>query len=108
MLLLVIPQVSDIFPELEKAPRDVFEILNEEEESFSRTLDRGEKLFQQYARNAIENNINTLSGKDVWRLYDTYGFPADLTRLMAEEAGLDIDEDDFEKARIASKEVSQG
>lgn len=104
----LISQVSDIFPELEKAPRDVFEILNEEEESFSRTLDRGEKLFQQYARNAIENNINTLNGKDVWRLYDTYGFPADLTRLMAEEAGLDIDEDDFEKARIASKEASKG
>ncbi|KAF5095555.1 hypothetical protein D0Z00_003098 [Geotrichum galactomycetum] len=104
----LILQVSDIFPELKKAYEDVFEILNEEEESFSRTLDRGEKLFEQYAKNANEKNVTTLNGKDVWRLYDTYGFPADLTRLMAEEAGLDIDEDDFEKSRLASKQASKG
>ena len=50
------------------------------------TLDRGEKLFEQYAAAAIANKQTTLNGKDVWRLYDTYGFPVDLTRLMAEEA----------------------
>lgn len=101
-------QISDIFPELEKASEDVFEILNEEEDSFSRTLDRGEKLFEQYAKNTREKNGTTLNGKDIWRLYDTYGFPVDLTRLMAEEAGLEIDEDDFEKARFSSKEASKG
>lgn len=104
----LIAQVSDIFPELSKKPEDVFEILNEEEESFSRTLDRGEKLFEQYAAAAIASKQKTLNGKDVWRLYDTYGFPVDLTRLMAEEAGLEIDEQEFEKAKEASKEASKG
>lgn len=104
----LIDQVSNIFPELTKSPEDIFEILNEEEESFSRTLDRGEKLFEQYATAAISNKQSTLNGKDVWRLYDTYGFPVDLTRLMAEEAGLEIDEEDFEKAKLASKEASKG
>lgn len=104
----LIEQVSDIFPELKKNPEDIFEIMNEEEESFSRTLDRGEKLFEQYAKQAIENKQKSLNGKDVWRLYDTYGFPVDLTRLMAEEAGLEIDEAEFEKARQASKEASKG
>jgi alanyl-tRNA synthetase len=48
-----------------------------------------------------------LNGKDVWRLYDTYGFPVDLTRLMAEELGLDINESEFEEAQAASKEASK-
>ncbi|KAF5102517.1 hypothetical protein DV451_001810 [Geotrichum candidum] len=104
----LIEQVSDIFPEVTKKTDDIFEILNEEEESFSRTLDRGEKLFEQYAAAAIANKQTTLNGKDVWRLYDTYGFPVDLTRLMAEEAGLEIDEQEFEKAKLESKEASKG
>ncbi|ANB15880.1 alanine--tRNA ligase [Sugiyamaella lignohabitans] len=104
----LIDQVGDMFPELKKNTEDIFEILNEEEESFSRTLDRGEKLFEQYASQALANGQKFLNGKDVWRLYDTYGFPVDLTRLMAEEANLDIDEAEFEKARLESKEASKG
>lgn len=86
---------------------DIKEILDEEEESFSRTLDRGEKLFDQYAARAKEQGISRLSGKDVWRLYDTYGFPVDLTRLMAEEMKLEIGEDEFEAAQAQSKEASK-
>ena len=104
----LIEQDEHIFPELAKDPSSIFEILDEEEASFARTLDRGEKLFEQYALIASKTPEQTLSGKDVWRLYDTYGFPVDLTRLMAEEAGLKIDEEGFEKARLASKEASKG
>lgn len=104
----LIDQAKDMFPELTKDTDTIFEILNEEEQSFSRTLDRGEKLFEQYAETAKKAGETKLNGKDVWRLYDTYGFPVDLTRLMAEEAGLDIDEQEFEKARLASKEASKG
>lgn len=103
----LIEQVSDIFPELGRNP-DIFEILNEEEASFARTLDRGEKLFEQYAIIASKTPEQTLAGKDVWRLYDTYGFPVDLTRLMAEEADLKIDEVAFEKLREESREASKG
>ncbi|ODV83506.1 hypothetical protein CANARDRAFT_202947 [[Candida] arabinofermentans NRRL YB-2248] len=104
----LIEQVKDVFPELAKDPSSIFEILDEEEASFARTLDRGEKLFEQYAIIASKTPEQTLAGKDVWRLYDTYGFPVDLTRLMAEEAGLKIDDEAFEKARIASREASKG
>lgn len=102
----LIEQVKDIFPEVAKNNDMIFEILDEEEASFARTLDRGIKLFEQYA-NAAQASNKVLNGKDVWRLYDTYGFPVDLTSLMAEEKGLKIDEEAFEKARIESYEASK-
>ncbi|KAI0045946.1 hypothetical protein FA95DRAFT_1560637 [Auriscalpium vulgare] len=104
---VVVEQLGDVFPELTKKVPEIKEILDEEEESFSRTLDRGEKLFEQYAAAAREKGIKELNGKDVWRLYDTYGFPVDLTRLMAEELGLGINEKEFEDAQAASKEASK-
>ncbi|CAN3354615.1 alanine--tRNA ligase [Diutina catenulata] len=105
---VVIAENKQIFPEIEKNAADLKEILNEEEVSFSKTLERGEKLFEQYAIVASKTPEQTLSGKDVWRLYDTYGFPVDLTRLMAEEAGLSIDEQGFEVAKEEAKEASKG
>ena len=83
------------------------EILDEEERSFAKTLDRGEKLFVEYLQKAKKNNLNSMSGADVWRLYDTYGFPVDLTRLMAAENGMSINEAEFEKEQNESKEKSK-
>jgi len=96
-----------MFPELRKREKDIKQILSEEEESFSRTLDRGEKIFQEYAEKAKKNGSSILNGADVWRLYDTYGFPVDLTRIMAEEAGLNISEDEFAKAQADAKQASK-
>lgn len=98
---------GDSFPEITKKLQDIKELLDEEEESFSRTLDRGEKLFEQFAATAKEQKVKELNGKDVWRLYDTFGFPVDLTRLMAEESGLEVNEEEFEAAQAASKEASK-
>lgn len=98
---------GDSFPEITKRTEEIKEILDEEEESFSRTLDRGEKLFEQYVTKARAQGTNKLSGKDVWRLYDTYGFPVDLTRLMADELGFTFDETEFEEAQAQSKEASK-
>ncbi|KAI0793268.1 tRNA synthetases class II (A)-domain-containing protein [Abortiporus biennis] len=104
---VVVEQMGDVFPELTKRTAEIKEILDEEEESFSRTLDRGEKLFEQYTSKALQQGQTTLSGKDVWRLYDTYGFPVDLTRLMADELNLKVNEEEFEAAQLASKEASK-
>lgn len=104
---LTIFSKGDVFPELTKRVDEVKEILDEEEESFSRTLDRGEKLFEQYVSRTQQSGEKKLSGKDVWRLYDTYGFPVDLTRLMADELGLTVDEAEFEQAQADSKEASK-
>ncbi|KAG9314172.1 tRNA synthetases class II (A)-domain-containing protein [Chiua virens] len=108
LMPVVVEQMGDVFPELRKKQDEIKEILDEEEESFSRTLDRGEKLFDQYANRAKDAGSNELSGADVWRLYDTFGFPVDLTRLMAQELSLVINEKEFEAAQERSKEASKG
>lgn len=102
------PRQGHFFPEINGKLEDLKEILDEEEESFSRTLDRGEKLFDTYVHAAKAAGSQQLAGSDVWRLYDTYGFPVDLTMLMAEELGLCVNQDDFEKAQAESKEASKG
>lgn len=102
-----LPSQKDTFPELSRRTDEIKEILDEEEESFSRTLDRGEKLFEQYAKKALQSQTKSLNGQDVWRLYDTYGFPVDLTLLMAEELGLGINNEEFEIAQAKSKEASK-
>ena len=104
----LVQQLGDMFPEIRKRELDVMEILNEEEESFSKTLDRGEKQFEIYAQHSKLKDSKNLHGADVWRLYDTFGFPVDLTRLMAEERGLLINEGEFEHARLKAKEASRG
>ncbi|KAI9090443.1 tRNA synthetases class II (A)-domain-containing protein [Phlyctochytrium arcticum] len=104
---IVVLEMGDMFPEITKRVDDLKEILDEEERSFAKTLDRGEKLFEDFKSKAQAQNSKTLNGSDVWRLYDTYGFPVDLTRLMAEEHGLAVDEKEFEKAQLIAKEVSK-
>ncbi|KAI9437694.1 tRNA synthetases class II (A)-domain-containing protein [Lactarius indigo] len=103
----LVAQLGHVYPELTRKTAEIKEILDEEEESFSRTLDRGEKLFDQYASAARGAGLKELNGKDVWRLYDTYGFPVDLTLLMAEELGLGVNHQEFEAAQAASKEASK-
>ncbi|KAI9802173.1 MAG: Alanine--tRNA ligase [Sarcosagium campestre] len=104
----LVEQMGDMFPEIRKKETDVREILDEEEASFSKTLDRGEKMFEVYAQKTESQKSNKLAGADVWRLYDTFGFPVDLTRLMAEERGLIIDDAEFADAQAKAKEASKG
>ncbi|KAK8851747.1 tRNA synthetases class II (A)-domain-containing protein [Apiospora arundinis] len=109
ILPALVEQMGEQFPEIVKKQNDVKEILDEEEEAFAKTLDRGEKQFEKYATQALNSGSKKLTGADVWRLYDTFGFPEDLTKLMAEERQLSIDEEEVavarEKAREASKSV---
>lgn len=104
----LVSQMGQMFPEITKKETDVQEILNEEELSFAKTLDRGERQFEAYANKSKSSGAKSLHGADVWRLYDTFGFPPDLTRLMAEERGLAIDDNEFESARLKAKEASKG
>jgi len=104
----VVQEMGDMFPEIKKKEADVKEILNEEEESFARSLDRGEVMFEKYAKAAESQGIKQIHGNDVWRLYDTYGFPEDLTKIMAEERGLSINESEVREAQAKAKEASRG
>ncbi|KAK5172268.1 Alanine--tRNA ligase [Saxophila tyrrhenica] len=101
-------QMGDMFPEIKARQSDVSEILKEEEISFAKTLDRGEAMFEKYAQKCKLQDTKDLAGADVWRLYDTYGFPVDLTRLMAEERGLTIDDEEVEKAQLKARLASKG
>lgn len=74
------------------------QIVEAEEKAFLRTLESGEAVFQTLAKQTKNSGLSCLSGELVFKLYDTYGFPADLTAVMAREQGLDIDLDAFEQA----------
>ncbi|KAI6783072.1 alanyl-tRNA synthetase [Emericellopsis cladophorae] len=107
ILPALVEQKGKEFPELIKKQQDLKEILDEEEDAFARTLDRGEVQFEKYAAAEAKAGSQKLAGDLVWRLYDTFGFPVDLTKLMAEERGLDIDETEVEAAKQKAKEASK-
>ena len=94
------------FPEIRNRIDEVKDILAEEELSFAKTLDRGEKLFEMFLNQAKAGD-GIISGSDAFRLYDTYGFPIDLTRLMAEENGIKINEEQFLTEQTKAKEISR-
>ncbi|MGE6397046.1 alanine--tRNA ligase [Chryseobacterium scophthalmum] len=100
-------QMGAFFPELEKQGKLVSEVIKSEEESFLRTIETGlirvEKLIQQ----TILEGKKVLPTQEVFELYDTYGFPDDLTRIIAEEKGLTIDEKGFELALSEQKQRSK-
>lgn len=104
----LVEQMSEMFPEIKKKEAEVKEILQEEEKSFAKTLDRGEVMFEKYAQRCKAAGSTALPGNDVWRLYDTYGFPIDLTQLMAEERGLTINQAEVEAAQEQAREASKG
>lgn len=107
ILPALVDQMGEQFPELVKSQQTIKEILDEEEVAFAQTLDRGEAQFEKYAAQALKNNVKKLDGDVVWRLYDTFGFPVDLTRLMAEERNLEINDDEVEAAKIKAREASK-
>src|SRR5262249_3578316 len=88
----------------------VKEVVREEEESFARTLERGISLFEEAAEYATAHHDGRIKGEDAFKLHDTYGFPIDLTELMAEERGLTVDIGEYERrmeaARSAAKQRS--
>ena len=105
---VVAENFGDIFPEIRAKKKIVQETIQREEEAFNKTLDRGIELFEKYAsdsaedkRKAAEQKIyglrGLISGEFAFQLYDTYGFPLDLTELMARERGLSVDKEGFEK-----------
>ncbi|KAF3905529.1 hypothetical protein AA313_de0202619 [Arthrobotrys entomopaga] len=107
LLPTLVDQMSPVFPELKTNQENVKRYLDDEEKAFAKTLDKGEKLFEGLAQTALDGGNKILSGDDVWKLYDTFGFPIDLTRIMAEELGLTIDEPGLEKAEKDAKERSK-
>ena len=108
LVQVVVDSMGGMFPELHKNPARVIELVKDEEVSFGKTLDRGIALFEEAAAGG------KVSADDAFKLHDTYGFPIDLTRIMAEERGISIDVAGYEtlmeqakqKARSGGREAS--
>lgn len=94
----VVDLLGETFPEVRKDPETVKEIINEEETQFLKTLSRGRSLLNRSV-SRLGSDAKVLPGDVAWRLYDTYGFPIDLTQLMAEEKGLTVDMAAYEEAK---------
>ncbi len=91
-----IEKMKSVFPELEDARAHVQQVIRMEESRFFKTLSQSLPMVKDLIRNVKKNNGDVLPGKDVFKLYDTFGFPVDITREIAEEEGLRVDESGFE------------
>jgi len=103
MVEVLVRTMGDVFPELQKQQATVERIIRAEEESFLATLGRGTEIFNEVVTGMKTSGTTVISGADAFRLYDTFGFPLDLTRLMAAEVGFGIDEEGFEHCMTEQK-----
>src|SRR5699024_284240 len=94
----VIEGSKDGYPELEEKKEFIFNVLNNEENQFSKTIDQGLKILSEMENKMREAKEKTLSGENAFKLYDTYGFPLDLTKEILEEKGYQVDEEGFQKS----------
>ncbi len=103
----MVPTVVNIYgksyPELEAKQQKIIDVITKEENQFKQTLDRGQKLLDEVIRNALASD-KTINGEDAFKLYDTFGFPMELTVEIAEEAGVKVDTEAFKAEMQTQKE----
>ena len=104
LIPIVVKTFGKSYPELEREQENIIQIVKEEERSFSSMLERGIKYFEDEIQSSPEKSV---SGSKAFYMYDTLGFPIDLTELMAEEAGMKVDTDGFKEEMEAQKERSR-
>ncbi len=100
----VIEGSKDGYPELEEKKEFILKVLTNEENQFNKTIDQGLKILAELEENMKAEGTTTLAGSDAFKLYDTYGFPLDLTKEILEEKGYSIDEEGF-KAEMEAQRV---
>lgn len=93
----LVEMMGDTYPELKEKEIHCQQVILAEEEAFGRTLDKGLELFAELTERLKKNRQTVIPGDEAFRLYDTYGFPLDLTQLMAEELGMTVEVEDFNK-----------
>ena len=104
---VVVDLMGKVYPELEERKKHVSQVIRSEEERFSETLDSGIELFEEVAQKVIKKGKKVIPGEEAFKLYDTYGFPIDLTQLMAQEKNLSVDMEGFEKELEKQRELSR-
>ena len=101
---VLVDYLGEAFPEIAARADHVSTVIESEEAGFGRTLDRGIEIFADAADRAVKDKEATINGEDAFQLYDTYGFPLDLTQLMAQERGLKVDTDKFNELMDAQRQ----
>ena len=104
----VIEGSKDGYPELEEKKDFIFNVIAKEEAKFNKTIDQGLSILADMEADMAKNGETVLSGENAFRLYDTYGFPIDLTSEILDEKGLTYDEEGFKKAQMEQKAKSEG
>ena len=103
----VIDGSKDGYPELEEKQEFIKKVIRKEEEQFDKTIDQGLGILADMKENMVKEGVKTLSGSDAFKLYDTYGFPIDLTKEILEEEGMDVDEEGFKAAMEIQREQAR-
>ena len=105
----VIEGSKDGYPELDEKRAFIFKVLDQEEEKFNKTIDQGLNILAEMEADMQAKGEKTLSGENTFKLYDTYGFPVDLTKEILEEKGMSVDEEGFracmEEQRVKAREA---
>ncbi len=104
LCLIAIDESEGAYPELAEKKDYILKVISMEEERFDATIDAGLSILSNLIRRALTDGAHTISGEEVFKLYDTFGFPIDLTREIVEEQNLKIDEDAFKKLMDQQKE----
>ena len=102
-----IDNLKEMYPDLEKNRETIKNVINEEKDKFVKTLNHGEKEFNKEIQKAKQEGKNKIDAKIVFRLYDTYGFPPEVTKELAEENNMEVDLEGFEKLFKAHQEKSR-
>jgi len=103
----LVKEMGEVYPELEAQKELISKVIKQEERSFFRTLEQGIKRIDQIIKKERQNKANKLSAQSVFELYDTYGFPIDLTTLIAKENNLEIDEQGYRNLLETQKNRSR-
>ena len=103
----VIEGSKDGYPELEEKKEFIIKVISEEEDKFNKTIDQGLSILADMEKALEEKNEKVLSGEDAFKLYDTYGFPIDLTKEILEEKNITIDEEGFTKCMNEQREKAR-
>ena len=99
----VITSMKEGYPELEEKKAMILKVLTEEEDKFYKTINQGLQILSDIESDMSKSGTKLMSGEDAFKLYDTYGFPLDLTKEILEEKGLSVDEEGFAKAMAEQK-----
>jgi alanyl-tRNA synthetase len=104
---VVVKLMGKVYPELQAKKEHIALVIKSEEERFGETLDSGIELFEQVAEKVIKKREKIIPGKEAFKLYDTFGFPIDLTQVMAQEKNLSVDMEGFERELGKQRERSK-